>query len=120
MSAITYRQLGPNADPVWTSFLTDIDAVGQAIGTRLQLLEGEWWMDLNEGTPVWQQILAVGGTNTRKQQISLLLQERIRGTPFVTSISNIQVNYDTVSRQFTFSAVVQTQFGQLTISSGQV
>jgi|SRR5882724_2585466 len=121
MSQITYRQLGPNNDPIWTSYLTDLDAVGQAILTRLRLFEGEWWADKSDGLPLWQQILGVSGANSRQQQISLLIQQRILGTPFVTSLSNVQVSYDGNARSFSFYAVVQTQFGSIPISSsGQV
>jgi len=119
MSQITYRQLGPNNDPVWTSYLTDLDAVGQMIMTRLNLFEGEWWLDLNDGLPLWQQILAVSGANARQDQISLLIQQRIRETPFVTEITEAKINYDGNSRSLTFYAVVKTQFGSLTIESAQ-
>jgi hypothetical protein len=120
MSQITYRLLGPNADPIWTSYLSDVDAVGQAVLTRLRLFEGEWWSDLSDGTPLWQSILAVGGANAaaQQQQVSLLLQQRILGTPFVTGVSNVQVNFDPNARQFSFYAVVQTQFGPVIVQTG--
>lgn len=118
---IAYRQLGPNADPIWgqgaSNFLSGTKAVTQAVLTRLRLLEGEWWADITDGTPVWQKILAVGGANVRQQQISLLLQQRILNTPFVTGIKNIQVQYDPGSRIFGFYAEVNTQFGIMILST---
>lgn len=121
-STIIYRQLGPNADPIWgqgtANFLTDVDAVAQAVLTRLRLLEGEWWADVTDGTPVFQEILGVGGVNPRQQQISLLLQRRILSTPFVTGVSNVSVKFDSNARTFSFYAVVQTQFGTVSISTG--
>lgn len=117
MPTITYRQLGPNNDPIWGNYISDTDAVAQAVLTRLNLLQGEWWESLTEGTPLWQSILGVSGARSRQQPISLLLQQRILGTLYVTGISNVQTSFSTVTRAFTFYAVVQTRFGNFTIST---
>lgn len=121
MASITYRQLDVNNDPIWgqgsADFLSDIDAVAQAILTRIRLFEGEWWENLNEGTPLWQKILGVGGANNRQQQISLLLQSRILGTPYVAEITNLQVSFNAAQRIFNFYAVVKTQFGAVVVTN---
>lgn len=113
---ITYRSLGPYADPIWSSFVTNADAVAQAVLTRLRLLQGEWWESLADGTPVWQKILGVGGLNSRQAQVSLLIQERILGTPYVSGITNVQTSFNSTTRAFTFNCNVQTQFGSFAMS----
>jgi hypothetical protein len=117
---ISYRQLGPNSDPEFgqgsLNFLTDIYAVAQAILTRLRLFQGEWWEDLNDGTPVWQQILGVGNAQGRTQQISLILQQRVLGTPYVTGISNVQATFNSSTRAFSFYCIAYTPFGTVAIS----
>jgi hypothetical protein len=113
---ITYRQLGPNNDPIWSSYVSNAAAVAQAIYTRLLLLEGEWWESTQEGTPLWQSILGVGGANNT-QAISLLLQQRILGTPYVTGLTSVQASYIPSTRAFSFYAVVQTQFGQVVVTN---
>jgi hypothetical protein len=118
---IIYRQLGPNNDPRrgqgQADFLTDRFAVAQAVVTRLLLLIAEWWESLTDGTPVWQQMLAVPGAGaaTRQQQISLLIQQRILGTPYVVAISNVQVSFNGSTRSFSFYAQVQTAFGTVSV-----
>jgi hypothetical protein len=117
---ILYRSLDPNGDPEWGqsqgNFLADVDAVGQAILTRLRLFEGEWWANQLDGVPYWQKILGFSGANGNTQAISLILQANILGAPFVTGITNAQASYDPGARQFSFYASVQTQFGTLTVT----
>lgn len=121
MSQITYRSLGTNYDPLWgqsqSNFVSDRDAVGQAILTRLNLFLAEWWSDLQDGTPYWQKILGQGASLRQQDAISLILQERILGTPFVLSLTNVQATFDATVRKFSFYAEVKTQFGALTITT---
>lgn len=120
MASITVRSLGPNYDPLWGqgvgNFLSDIDAVGQIIGTRLRLFEGEWWEDTTDGLPLWQKILGqYNGKNT--EAIALLIQDRILGTPFVVRILQQTATYNPNTRAFTYTAQVQTAFGVLNVTN---
>jgi hypothetical protein len=118
MATITYRKLDPNGDPLWgngqASFISDLQAVAQAILTRLRLFQGEWWEDLTIGTPMFQDIL---GQKSAPTAVSLILQKVILGTPYVTGISNLSASWNSTSRAFAFSCLVQTQFGTLTVSN---
>jgi hypothetical protein len=116
MAQLTYRSLDANNDVIWSSTLTDIDAVAQAIRTRINLFHAEWWADLQDGTPVWQSMLGASGSLRNQQAISLLLQQRILGTPFVNSVSNVQASFNSSTRAFSFYAEVQTQFGTVSVS----
>jgi hypothetical protein len=88
--------------------------VAQIIATRLKLLQGEWWENLNAGTPLFQSLL---GRAPNAQAAALMLQQRILGTPYVTGVSNVQTGYDRNARAFQFSCQVSTQFGVLTVSN---
>lgn len=120
MSLILYRRLDSDYEPAFGSgkagFLSDIDAVAQAIGTRLRLFQGEWWEDQNDGLPLWQKILG-RPTGHNQDAVNLLIQQRILGTPYVVGVSNVQSSYDASTRAFKFYCVVQTQFGQVTVSN---
>lgn len=118
---ITVRALDPvSGEPLYgqgqANFLTDAEAVTQIVSTRLKLFQGEWWTDQNDGLPLWQQILGAGADRT-VQAISLLIQQRILGAPFVTGIESVSATYDPNPRAFTFNAVVNTQFGTITVST---
>lgn len=121
MSTITYRSLGPNNDPLFgqgqANFLSDADAVAQAILTRLRLFQGEWWASLNEGLPLWQSILGKSGSLSNIQEAELLIQTVILGTPYVTGITNQDISFDSTTRSFAYSATVETQFGQVQIAN---
>jgi len=108
-NVFTYRTLGPNNDPVWTSYYSNVYAVAQAIKTIIDLFMGEWWESVLDGTPMFQKMLGAPGSAT--QQVSLLLQQRILGTPYVTGISDLTVNFDAPSRIFSMTCTAQTAFG---------
>jgi hypothetical protein len=119
---ITYRQLGPNNDPLWgngqLNYLADLAAVAQAVLTRLQLFEGEWWAATNDGLPLFQSILGQSAAPVSQQQSSLLITARILGSPYIVSIGSVVTSFNSVTRQpFAYSAVVQSQFGQFQVSN---
>jgi hypothetical protein len=121
VATITYRQLDANGDPIWgqgqANFLSDLAAVAQAIGTRLKLLQGEWWENLNTGTPIFQSMLGVGGSGKRPNAIALLITQRILTTPYVEGVSNVATSYNPATRAFQFSCQVETQFGTITVTN---
>src|SRR5579863_5743440 len=115
-----YRTLSPTGDYVFGSgmgeFLVDSpQAVAQAIATRLLLSQGEWFLDVTEGTPWATQVLGTGTQGLYDAAI----QARILGTPNVQSILSYSSNLDW-KRKLTINCLVQTDFGVATISgSGQ-
>jgi hypothetical protein len=121
-ATITYRRLDANWDPMCgagqNNFVTDIDAVAQAIATRIKLLSGEWWANLNAGMPLLQQMLGAPGSSKHLDTVALLIKQRIEGTPFVLGVSSIATAWDSTSRAFSFSCNVSTQFGTLSVSTG--
>jgi hypothetical protein len=121
MATITYRKLDENGDPLQgngqANFVSDIDAVAQAISTRLKLLAGEWWESLNDGTQLFQSMLGVAGSGKHPETIAFLLTQRILASPYVTGVSNVQTGYDATARAFQFSCQVATEFGVLTVTN---
>jgi len=119
MATITVRALDSNGDPLQgngqNNFLSDIYAVAQIVLTRLRLFQGEWWLNLNDGLPLFQSILGSSGSARNIEVITNLISSRISGTPYVTGISSFVVTY--TNRQLIYSGVIQTQFGAITISN---
>jgi hypothetical protein len=120
MPAILVRKLNSAGDPMrgagLSNFATDIEAVAQILSTRLRLLQAEWFENLLEGTPLFQSLL---GHPITSQGVAFILRRRILGTPYVTGIQALQVNYGRAGRTFAFIAVVQTAFGPVAISNTQ-
>ena len=95
--------------------LTGTAAVAQNILTRLNLWLGEWWENLNLGLPVLQTMLAHSGSAKTQSVIALAIQAQIQATPYVTAVSDIQVQLK--AGQFEFTCTVQTAFGTVIISN---
>ena len=108
-----YRRLDENGDYNFghgeQDFLLDIDAVAQAIKTRLLFFQEEWWEDLTAGIPMFQSILGQAGTPENKDAVDMLVRAEILGTPNVTSISDLVSTIE--QRIYTFQAQVQTVYG---------
>jgi len=123
MATILYRKLDANHDPIYgqgrANYLTDVDAVAQAIQTRLLLFVGEWWENTLDGLPLWQQILGASASPANQQKITLLIQQRILGTPYVlpNGIQSLYASFNRATLTFDFYAVVQTQFGAVVVTN---
>lgn len=118
MSTIKVRKLDNYRDPVFgggkNDYVTDIDAVAQIIQSRLLFFKGEWWEDLEDGLPMWQSILGASGNN--KKLVDAMIQKQVLDTPYVNGIDSVDSSFDPESRSYVFSAVVNTEFGQLQIT----
>ena len=91
------------------------EAVGQAVKTRLKLLYSEWWEDIEDGLPLFEQILAIPATGNNKQIVDKLIQDRIQQTLNVTGITSFQSIFDNKTRQYTFTCTIDTKFGQVNL-----
>lgn len=106
-----YRRLSPTGDYTFgfgnSSFLTDADAVCQAIQTKLKMFKGEWWENINDGLPLFQQIAGRAGISAA----DLLIQSRILETPGVTSIATFTSSMDS-NRHYYANITVDTAYGE--------
>lgn len=114
-----YRRLGANNEPAMgqsrQDFVSDVEAVGQAIVTKLRLFKGEWWEDTNIGLPLWQSMLGIIGV--KKEAIDQILQNSILQTPGVRRIIFMSSIFNRDSRDYDFSISVSTVFGETLISN---
>lgn len=107
-----YRKLSPTGDYVFGNgqkdFYRDIpEAVGQAVKTRLLLWLGEWFLDIDSGTPYMQGIL--GKYSIEKANVTI--QDRVLRTQGVRGIQNYQSELEANSRSMTIQFDVDTVYG---------
>lgn len=108
-----YRRLSPLNDYQFGRSLQDFcqnaEAVGQAVKTRLLLLKGEWWENIEDGLPLFQNIL---GARTKDiDGVDLIIRDRILGTQGVTNIKFYESNLDNTTRIFYVNAEIETIYG---------
>lgn len=112
-----YRAQDVNGDYVVgrgaADFFVNIPAaVAQAVKTRLLLEQGEWFLDVTEGTPYSTAIL---GEGTRPLYDNAI-RERILDTQGVTEIVDYFSKLDPVTRALTVTATISTIYGATTIT----
>ncbi|BAU93365.1 hypothetical protein MPPM_4760 [Methylorubrum populi] len=84
------------------------DAVAQIVESRLQLWSGQWYLDLDEGTPYETQVL---GKRTEAMR-DPALRARILDTPGVTEIADYSSVLNRDTRGFLVSAAIITDFSR--------
>jgi hypothetical protein len=118
MAIILARKLGPDGSPMrgngLENFAADLEATAIILSENLQFLQGSWWMNLSEGLPLFQKLL---GHPTTSQAVALIIRNTILASPYVTGIVSMSVVYNPSGRGYTFTATVQTAFGQISLSN---
>ncbi|MGC4125007.1 hypothetical protein [Enterobacter sp.] len=97
-----------------TFLVNSPEAVRQAILTRLELWQGEWFLDTGEGTPYMGAVLG-------KQQsdiASLALRDRISKTPGVRNILVFDTLFNSDNRRLVVTGTVDTVYGTVSFTSG--
>ena len=120
MSVIRCRKLDANGDLVRgkgkDDFITDGDAVVQILRQRLRMFKGEWWENQDAGMAKISDLLGRYGIGSDTRPVDSLIQDTILSTPYVTGIASMSSSY--VNRKYSFSATVNTAFGQIIVANG--
>ena len=109
-----YRRLDENNDYSFGHGLADFyidepQAVGQSVATRLRLWQGEYFLDLSEGTPYQTEVLGFGTTQLFDQAI----QDRILETEGVDSMESYESNFNTEARSLDVNTSINTIYGDI-------
>ncbi|HEC73106.1 MAG TPA: hypothetical protein ENI26_01900 [Methylophaga aminisulfidivorans] len=108
---MTVRALDENGDIVTYGdiFISGREEIAQTCVTRLNLFLGEYFRDVTDGTPWFQQILGKFGN---LNNVESLLRNRIARTPGVVRLLSFNLDYDLQKRTITVSSYVLTKFGE--------
>src|SRR5690625_1430527 len=104
------RRLGKDGDLVTRGkmFLDGREAIAQTIVTRLKLFLGEYFRDVTDGTPWFQQIL---GKFENLNAVEAILRNRIARTQGVVRLLSFAMQYDLDARTVAIRATVLTVYG---------
>lgn len=121
MATIRVQAVDASNDPIVGAngdvFLSDLDAVTQIIGTRLKLLQDEWWEDLNIGFPLLGTVLNHSASPNNQAASLMAIQSTILNSPYVTGIIDFSYSYNTATFSVSFIALVGTTFGTLIVQN---
>lgn len=112
-----YRRLDSKDDFAWGHGQADYlenspECVAQAVVTRLRLLAGEWFLDLQEGMPYQGRVLGKHTPDTYNP----IIRARILGTQGVTELVSYESLYDSEIRNLTVNVTINTVYGVATLS----
>ena len=117
--SMKYRRLDAKGDYTFGSgtknYLTDLEAVAQAIKTRLFLLFSEWWEDREDGLPLFEEILGTSGASDNLEAVDIIVSERIANTKDVVSIVEFSSSFK--ERKYYYECKVDTVYGMLYITN---
>lgn len=114
---IKYRRLDENGDYCFGKglgdFISEAEAVSQAIQTKLKLYEGEWWEDIKDGLPMFQKIL---GQRTPKSEVTNIIKNRILELKdYILELKDVSFDYNQITRAYSFACTIITIYGQAII-----
>jgi hypothetical protein len=112
------RRLDANHDMTFGAglgnFCVDAEATAQNVRTRLELLQGEWFLDTSAGVPYIQNDFVTKGITDKPADLAFAesaIQQEILGTDGVVSIEGFASQFNSSTRLFSVQAKITTEFG---------
>lgn len=87
-----------------------IDAIAQHVAIRLQLFQGEWFLDTRVGVPYYQSILV---KNPDLVLVRSIIRTAILSTPGITGLDSFDLDFDAATRALTVAFEASTTEGPL-------
>lgn len=111
---MTVRLLQPDGDITTqgVQFASGLDEIEQTIRTRLRLFLGEYFRDITDGTPWFEQIL---GKGTSVDARDAAIRNRVARTEGVIRLTSYSADFDITTRKYSVTIGVLTSFGLLTV-----
>lgn len=105
------RRLDESGDLVTRGqmFLAGREAIAQTVVTRLKLFLGEYFRDVTDGTPWFQQIL---GKFENINAVEAILRNRIARTQGVVRLLSFDLQFDLDARTLSVQSRVLTIYGE--------
>ena len=85
------------------------ETVAQSVQTRLNLWQGEWFLDQTVGTPIAQNILGY------QSMYDMVIKQRVLETNGVVNIESYESEVDPETRELTVSMTILTQYSPIPI-----
>jgi hypothetical protein len=90
-----------------------LDAIAQDMQTRLQIFQGEWFLDTRIGVPWFQKIL---GSKSRSLVVKSVIRKSILTTPGILNILDLNFEFDGTTRTLSVSGRCGTVEGEFSFN----
>lgn len=87
----------------------DTNQITQNLAIRLRFMLGEWFLDVTQGVPYYQEIFI---KNPNQIQIESSLKQEIVNTEGVVELTKFQSNFDRTNRRYYVNFSVRTISGE--------
>lgn len=109
---MTVRHIDPDTGDIVTSgelqFIGGREEIAQTVKTRLALFLGEYFRNITDGTPWYEQIL---GKFTSLDVAESVLRVRIAATSGVVRLTSFNTDFDIDTRRYSVTAGILTIHG---------
>ena len=95
------------------SVSTGLEGLRQKVIQKFRLFRGEWFLDTNAGLPYEQEILV---RQVDVGLVSTMFNNTLLSEPEITNVTEFTSNLDPNTRLFTYTARVQTIFGEMEVT----
>lgn len=90
--------------------LTGRESIAQAVRVRLSTLRGEWWLAINRGLPMFDQIL-VKAPDTRA--IEQTIRAEIESVPGIKTVKTMSLDLNRNARTLKVKWIADSDFGEI-------
>lgn len=91
------------------------EAIAQSLRLTLRTVQGEWFLDTSHGVDYFGTVLVKGAQRSR---VESEFREKILAVRGVNSLVSFTSTYDEVTRRFGLTFTVDTDEGEITVSTG--
>lgn len=90
--------------------VSGVEAIAQDLRFRLRFFAGEWFADIDQGLPYFDQVLV---KNPNVDQVRGIFRDCILGTDGVKNLLDLSLAFDSALRTLTLTFKVDTDLGEL-------
>lgn len=99
------------------AFSSGVEGAAQSLRFGLQMIKGEWDLDLNEGMPWFEndsvpETDAIFGSKFNERKVRQSVRDVVDKNPLIRELLTLSLDYDAGSRRLSIAVEVNTIFGQ--------
>lgn len=95
------------------SLVTGTDLMIQRLKQSLWFFQGEWYLDITDGVPYYQDVLKKAPDRITVESV---IKAAIIETPGVTELTAFEIEYENAPRRLLVTFSVDTVYGNLSLS----